>query len=245
MLTEWQHELTAAGSDEKRKVLERFFKTGPGEYGEGDKFIGVTVPANRAISKKYHTSDMDEILAMIDSDVHEFRLAGLLVLVERYKKTKAREEKERIAALYLGHCHKANNWDLVDLSAPYIVGEELAEGRGKGVTDGLLASGNLWRERVAIVSMLTLIRKGNIETPMATATKLLGHPHDLIKKATGWVLRECGKKNPEALRHYLKEHIGRVSTTTLSYAIERFDKAEQKQWREERKQPQGGIIKIS
>ena len=236
MITEWQNELRAKGSEEKRKVLERFFKTGPGEYGEGDRFIGVTVPANRSISKKYHSADMSDILGMIDSDIHEFRLAGLLALVERYRKAKAPEEKERIAKFYLEHCHKANNWDLVDLSAPYIIGEEIAAGRLEGVTEELLASGNLWRERVAIVSTLTLIRKGDIETPMATASRLSGHPHDLIKKATGWVLRECGKKNQEALRRYLRENIGRMPAITLSYAIEKFDKTEQKQWREKRKE---------
>lgn len=235
MLAEWQNELIAEGSEEKRKVLERFFKTGKGEYGEGDRFIGVTVPANRAISKKYHKSSMEEILAMIESDIHEFRLAGLLALVERYKKAKGTDEKGKITDFYLEHCHKANNWDLVDLSAPYILGEELAKGRRREVSEQLLASGNLWRERVAIVSTLALIRKGDIETPLATASRLLGHPHDLIKKATGWVMRECGKKDSESLRRFMKENIGRIQAITMSYAIEKFDKAEQKQWREERK----------
>lgn len=153
-VAKWQQELQAAAQPGKTAILSSFFKTGKGEYGEGDTFIGVTVPANRAVSRRYAWLSLDEISEMIDSEVHEFRLGGMLALVERYRKARTDADRNAVVDFYLANGHKANNWDLVDLSSPYILGAEIAAGRRTGQIDRLIASGNLWRQRIAMVSML-------------------------------------------------------------------------------------------
>lgn len=232
-LMQWQQELRVAAKPEKTAILSGFFKTGKGEYGEGDIFIGLTVPDNRSISRRYSALAFADIAEMINSHVHEFRLAGMLALVERYKTAKKHpEQREAVVEFYLANGHKANNWDLVDLSSPYILGHEIAEGRHIEDIDRLIESGNLWLQRIAMVAMLNPVMKhGDTSLATATASRLISHPHDLMRKAVGWVMREVGKKDAATLRGFLAEHISVISATTLSYATEKFSREERMQWR--------------
>lgn len=235
-LRQWTAELEAAGNSEKIEILSRFFKTGKGEYAEGDRFIGVTVPVNRAISRRYACSSFDDIAVMISSDIHEFRLSALLALVERYEKLKHREQRDETTDFYLSVGHKADNWDLVDLSAPKILGEEIAAGRRLSDLERLIESDCLWHNRIAMVSMLTpVMRYRQTDMALDIAERFISHPHDLMRKAVGWVLREIGKKDIEALRGFLAANISRISAITLSYATEKLPSHERAEWRRMRK----------
>ena len=238
MLENWKHQLKEKAKPEKIDDLMRFFKTGPGEYAEGDIFIGLNVPDNRAISKKYFDAPIDIIDAMIDDPVHEHRLAGLLALVERYRKTKDQDERNNIAKHYVDICHKANNWDLVDLSTEYILGREILEGRCLDEIDRLSKSDNLWEKRVAIVATLTPVRKGQLDLAFELCHNYITLPHPLLRKAVGWVLRECGKKDQARLEKFIKNHIPEISATTLSYATEKFNPEQRKFWQLERRKAQ-------
>lgn len=241
-LSQWNKLLLEKADSERISELSRFFKCGPGEYGEGDVFIGLSVPDNRRIARYFYGLPLDSIQQMLDSPIHEFRLSALLALVERYKKLKTPEHRKETVQFYVANCHKANNWDLVDLSAPYIIGNEVREERLPGVIDALIASGNLWRQRVAVVSMLTLIRDDMLALPLDTARKMLGHKHMLIKKSVGWILREIGKRDLGLLKDFINTNIGDFSAVTLSYAIEKFDKEEQNEWRTMRKSKEQSLI---
>ena len=235
MTTEkWKAALREAANPAKTPVLQRFFKTAPGEYAEGDVFIGLTVPANRAISRPYHILPVAEIAAMLTDPVHEFRLAGFLALVEKYRKARTDSERDAVADFYLAHGHHADNWDLVDLSSPYILGEEIAAGRRLDALPALLASDCLWRQRIGVVAMLTPIRRGQLDLPLQVCAQMLGHGHDLMRKATGWVLREIGKKDEGMLRAFLDANIGALSSITLSYATERLDPESRRRYRQMR-----------
>lgn len=235
MLKIWQDELTASASPEKIADYSRFFKTAPGEYAEGDSFIGLSVPDNRRISKKYFQADLQTINAMLDSEIHEFRLAGFIALVERYRKAKTDSDRQAIAKFYLDNSHKADNWDLVDLSAEYIIGEELLSGRSADDILRLSASTLLWHRRVAIVSTLMPVRKGHLDEAFEMCRRLISDTEPLMRKAVGWVLRECGKKDRARVDSFLENHIGLISAITLSYAIEKHTPEERSQWREKRK----------
>lgn len=226
----------AVAHAEKVTDLMRFFKTGPGQYGEGDRFAGIYVPDNRKVSKRYYALTFTEIESMLNHPVHEFRLASLLALVERYRKVKRNDDERRATVdFYLANAHKANNWDLVDLSTEYILGEEIACGRRTKELQPLLTSDSLWRQRVAVVAMLTPIRRNQLELPFATASQMLEHPHELMQKATGWILREAGKKDEQQLRTFLTEHISSIASITLSYATERLPLADRQHFRQMRK----------
>lgn len=231
MITQWQNELMDASQPERKEIFQRFFKTGKGEYGEGDIFIGLTVPANRSISKKYFDRPLDEISAMLSSPVHEHRLGALLALVEKYKKAKSDSDRNTVADFYISICRLANNWDLVDLSAPYILGCELAAGKHHDTVRRLAASESLWERRTAVVATLTCVRHMQLDLALEMCLKTLEDPEPLMRKATGWVLREAGKKDITALRRFLSDNIGRISSTTLSYATEKFTPAERAELR--------------
>lgn len=235
MLKIWQDELTASASHDKIADLSRFFKTAPGEYAEGDRFIGLSVPDNRRISKKYFLADMSIITAMLDSEIHEFRLAGFLALVERYRKAKTDTDRRAITKFYLDNCNKADNWDLVDLSAEYIIGEELLAGRSANDILRLSSSPLLWHRRVAVVSTLMPVRKGRLDEAFEMCHRHISDTEPLMRKAVGWVLRECGKKDRRRLELFLDQHIDSISATTLSYATEHFSPAEREYWRTSRK----------
>lgn len=231
MITQWQNELMDAAQPERKEIFQRLFKTGKGEYGEGDIFIGLTVPANRSISKKYFDRPLDEISAMLASPVHEHRLGALLAIVEKYKKAKSDSDRKAVADFYISICRLANNWDLVDLSAPYILGRELAAGKHHDTVRRLAASESLWERRTAVVATLTCVRHAQLDLALEMCLKTLEDPEPLMRKATGWVLREAGKKDITALRRFLSDNIGRISSTTLSYATEKFTPAERAELR--------------
>lgn len=226
---EWIAALKPYENEEKKKVLSQFFKTGKGEYGEGDVMVGICVPDNRRVARTAAMSDFTVIEEMLTHEVHEYRLSALLALVERYKKAAA-TDKEEIVRFYLSHTACINNWDLVDLSAPYILGAEML--RTSDITPALrlAESTDMWQQRIAIVSMLTFIRAGRFDTPLQIVTQLLHTPHDLLRKANGWALRELGKQNEALLCQFLEQHAATMPRTTLRYAIERLDPARKRHY---------------
>ena len=223
MIKIWQEELRQAANPEKIKIFMSFFKTGKGEYDEGDKFIGLSVPENRRVAKKYFNAEFSIIDEMLKSEIHEFRLSGFLALVERYKKCKNIEEQNCIVDFYVTRGTFANNWDLVDLSAPYILGSHMLINPNPALLDNLSFSHNLWLQRIAIVSTLTLIRNNQFDDTLRLAIRYLPHSHPLIHKATGWMLREIGKKDEKILLEFLENYTLKMSRTTLRYAIERLN----------------------
>lgn len=231
--TEIEKRMEGMRDEAQRQVLMRFFKTGKGQYGEGDEFLGLKVPQTRALVKEIRgeVSD-DEIERLLESRYHEVRLCGFLLMVEEMKRAKLHPERRReIAELYLRHGRRANNWDLVDLSAPYIVGEYLLDVEAeRSVLYRLAASDNLWEQRIAIVSTMMLIRHGQMDATLTIAALYLTHGHDLIHKATGWMLREVGKRDRAALVAFLEAHYAEMPRTALRYAIERFPADERSSW---------------
>lgn len=212
-------------TEEKRLFLPRFFKTGQGQYGEGDKFLGVAVPDTRKVAKAYRGKagweDLDQLLA---SEYHEVRLCGLLIMVARYPKA-VEEERQRLFDFYLSRTDRINNWDLVDISAPAIVGKHLLH-RSREPLYRMAESPLLWDNRIAMVSTLTFIRAGELDDTYALAAKLTSHPHDLMHKAVGWMLREAGKRDPRRLYDYVENHRREMPRTLLRYAIEKFSPEE-------------------
>ncbi len=199
---------------------QRYFKTGVGEYGEGDIFIGVTVPHMRAVAKKYVSLPYSEVRKLLASPIHEQRFVALEILVFKYERG---EEQEKIVNFYLKHRKHINNWDLVDTSAPYILGHWLLQ-HEHSVLDTLVHSKHLWDRRIAIVSTLVLIRAGAYTETLRLAEILLTDTHDLMHKATGWMLREVGKKSEKTLTDFLDIHASHMPRTMLRYAIERLTK---------------------
>ncbi len=226
MLNSLISELQEKSSKEKAELYQRFFKTGEGEYGEGDVFIGLTMPQQREIAKKYFNLSLPKIQELLKSKIHEHRMTGLIILTEKYKKSNDRE-KENIFGFYLKNTKHINNWDLVDLSAPNIVGDYLLN-KDKKILYDLVHSKDLWEKRIAIVSTYTFIRAGEFEDVLAISEILLEDKHDLIHKAVGWMLREVGKKDEDVLKIFLKGNYKKIPRTTLRYAIEKFDEGERK-----------------
>jgi len=228
MLNNLKKEIEKAGSPGQAEILQRFFKTGKGEYGEGDVFLGIKVPVQRSIAKKYYGLSLLKIKELLKSKIHEHRLVGLLILDGKYKKAGA-EEKENIFNFYLQNLKNVNNWDLVDLSAPNIVGNFLFK-RDKKILYKLARSENLWERRIAIISTFTFIREEEFGDALAISELLLNDKHDLIHKAVGWMLREVGKKDLEILESFLKQHYKKMPRTMLRYAIEKFEEGKRKSY---------------
>ncbi len=233
--------LTSLRNDVQRDHLMRFFKTGAGEYGEGDEFLGLKVPQTRAIVKETRGEvELSEIEKLLYSRWHEVRLCGFLLLVEKMSKNMPRRKEPavekranrlEIVDFYLRHARQANNWDLVDLSCPYILGKSLfMEDLDYNVLPRLAGSDNLWEQRIAIVSTIELIRNDIFEPTLQIADKLIDHPHDLIHKAIGWMLREIGKRNERILVDYLEKRYAMLPRTSLRYAIERMPEGERAYW---------------
>ena len=199
----------------------RFFKTGPGEYGHGDRFLGIRVPTLRKLAREFRAAPVAVALALLRSPLHEERLLALLILVTGYVRGTPAEQ-QRIYEQYLKHVPKhVNNWDLVDSSAPYIVGAHLAD-RDRRVLYELARSPHLWSRRVAIVATFWLIKKGSFEDALAIAEQLLDDREDLIHKATGWMLREVGNRERAVAERFLRRHCRDMPRTMLRYAIEKF-----------------------
>jgi 3-methyladenine DNA glycosylase AlkD len=222
-LSDLKKELSAASDPERARNSAWFFKTGEGEYGHGDRFIGLTVPTIRRIAHRYLHLPLTEVAKLLASPIHEHRFAGLEILVAQYE----RGEAQGVFDFYLKHTEFVNNWDLVDTSAPYIVGRHLLT-RPRKILYRLAKSRNLWERRIAIVSTMMFIRAGELDDAFAIARLLLADDHDLIHKAVGWMLREAGKQSKPALLSFLKENYPALPRTTLRYAIERFPVDERK-----------------
>jgi|UniRef100_UPI004025739D hypothetical protein len=223
-----QRELETYADPVKREYLPRFFKTGKGEYGEGDKFLGVVVPNTRTVAKQHKDAPFAVMAELLQSQWHECRLCALLMLVERFKKSSEKERK-LIYDFYLSQTARINNWDLVDLSAPGIVGEYLKDKSRDDLyrlADGAL----LWEQRIAVVSTYTLIKNGDFTDILALSERLLHHPHDLMRKAVGWMLREMGKRDKDLLVQFLEKHSKVMPRTMLRYAIEKFPEEERKEF---------------
>lgn len=220
--------LKQAAHEEKIPHLLRFFKTGPGQYAEGDLFIGLNNPEVRAFVKSYRTLSLEIVQRLVPSPFHEIRLFALLILVAQYKKADA-DKKETIYHLYLKNTRYINNWDLVDLSAPEIVGEHLLNHDRKILTK-LSKSHSLWEQRIAIISTLTLVRHKMFSDSFTLIEQMMQHPHDLIHKACGWTLREIGKRDREALSEFLMRWKDVMPRTMLRYAIEHYPKEERDVW---------------
>lgn len=226
--------LKQAEDSEKAKLCGRFFKTGKGEYGEGDKFLGINVPSQRKISKEFGDLDMNEIQELLDSGYHEKRVIGLFILIIKYEKAceeKDNKTKKQIFEFYLENAAKnnVNNWDLVDISAPNIVGNYLLD-KNRDILYELVKSNNLWEKRISIISTLAFIRQKDLKDTIKISEILLFDKHDLIHKSVGWMLREAGKRDIEVLRKFLKENYKKMPRTMLRYSIEKFSVNERKEW---------------
>lgn len=216
------HKLLLEQADpEKAAFFPRFFKAGPGEYAEGDKFLGVTVPKQRVIAKaSFANTELPEVIKLLKSEWHDDRLTALFILVLKFQKSDARA-KEHIYDLYLAHTKQVNNWDLVDSSAPYIVGAWLMD-KDRSILYKLVKSDLLWERRIAMVTTLWFIRNDDFGDVIALAEQLLNDKHDLMHKAVGWCLREMGKKAPDLLEDFLEKHATHMPRTALRYSIERL-----------------------
>jgi 3-methyladenine DNA glycosylase AlkD len=221
-------ELHELGNPVRGVHSQRFFKTGPGQYGEGDKFLGLTVPEMRGIVRKYRELDDASALELLDSSWHEERLVALILLVEGYGRGDV-SRRARIHRAYLANTRHINNWDLVDASAGDIVGGHLQAGN-IALLERLARSENLWERRIAIVSTFHFIKRNEFRPTLEIAALLLRDPQDLIHKATGWMLREVGKRDRTALDRFLKKHYRRMPRTMLRYSIERHPERIRKQY---------------
>lgn len=209
---------------DRARDQQRFFKTGKGQYGEGDQFLGVKLPLQRELTKEWWDKlSYDDLSRMLGSNTHEHRMTALLILVRRMERWKSAEKREETARFYLNHLDGVNNWDLVDTSAHKIVGRWLHEsGADRTVLYQLAADEDLWRQRVAVMSTFWFIREGDYADTLKLAELLLPHPHDLIHKAVGWMLREIGNRDLEAECRFLDRFSGEMPRTMLRYAVEKF-----------------------
>ena len=214
-----KEELQKIRDPEKAKNLSKFFKTGKGQYGEGDIFLGIKVPDQRKIARKYSGIPLDDIGLLLKSNIHEFRLTSLLILVQNYRK-KDFDGKKEIVEFYLSHMKNINNWDLVDSSAPYILGDFLLE-KDKSILYRLARSDNLWERRTAVLSTFAFIKNNKFEDSLKIAEILVFDKHDLIHKAVGWMLREIGKRDDRTEEEFLEKYYRKMPRTMLRYAIEK------------------------
>lgn len=220
--------LRKQGDAEIAAHSQRFFKTGPGEYAEGDRFLGIRVPLLRAEAKRHRELPLSESLKLLRSPYHEIRLTALLLLVERFQRGEP-VMQEHVYRHYLEHTSYINNWDLVDSSAPHIVGAHLYR-RDKAMLYRLVASDDLWERRIAVMASFYFIRQHAYSDALALCEMLISDPEDLIHKASGWMLREIGNRDGEVERDFLKRHYRKMARTMLRYAIEKFPQAERQRY---------------
>jgi len=223
-----ERRLRALGDPVRAKHSLRFFRTGPGQYGEGDRFLGLTVPQLRALAREVKDAPLDVLEQLLQSPWHEARLLALLVLVEQHRRGDA-AAREAIHRLYLRNTHRVNNWDLVDCSAAQIVGAHLRES-GRALLGRLARSESLWERRIAMIATADSIKRGDFADALRIAKILLGDEHDLIHKAAGWMLREIGKRDRAAEEEFLRQYAPRMPRTMLRYAIERFPERLRRQY---------------
>ena len=228
MLNDVERALHALANARDAAILQRFFKTAPGEYGEGDQFLGIRVPRLRHLARRFRELPLEQVLNMLRSPWHEERLLALLLLVDLYRRgTDA--ERDAIHRAYLDHTAYINNWDLVDSSAEHIVGGHL-DPRRLTLLDQLAHSGSVWERRIAMLATFHWIKRGEYRPTLRTAKLLMKDPHDLIQKAVGWMLREVGKRDLAVEERFLLEHYRAMPRTMLRYAIERMPEARRRQY---------------
>lgn len=221
-LNNLRREMKSLASKERAAVSQRYFKTGEGEYGEGDIFTGLTVPQSREIAKKYKEISFEEVEELLQSKIHEERLISLYILVFKFK-----NDAKKVFDFYLKNTKYVNNWDLVDSSAHLIVGEYLMD-KPRDLLYSLARSQNLWEKRIAIIATFQFIRKNQFEDTIKIVEMLMNDKHDLIHKAAGWMLREMGKKSEKTLLEFLNKHAQKMPRTMLRYSIEKFKPEQRK-----------------
>jgi len=226
-LSSLKQDLKKLSNPKQAKLLSGFFKTGKGEYGAGDKFLGITVPEQRKIAIKYKHLSLKEVEQLLSSKIHEQRLISLLLLVHNYQNHE--EKRKSIFNFYLKNTNKINNWDLVDLSSHKIIGDFLSD-KDKSILYKLAKSKNIWERRIAIISTANFIQQGRFTDTLEISKILLHDNHDLIHKAVGWMLREVGKKDKSVLEDFLKRHYKKMPRTMLRYSIEKFLESERKKY---------------
>jgi 3-methyladenine DNA glycosylase AlkD len=220
-LTHLRHELRNLGNPAKAELLSRFFKTGNGEYGEGDVFLGIPVPLQRRIAKKYRDLHLNALQKLFASRIHEERLVALLILTMKYRKADS-PDRRVIVEFYLHNTRRINNWDLVDISAANILGDYLLD-KDRTLLSLLAKSDSLWERRIAIIATFAFIRRNEFKETLHISELLLRDTHHLIHKAAGWMLREVGKRDRKTEEQFLSTHCRRMPRTMLRYAVERFD----------------------
>lgn len=223
--------LTELASPEKAASSPRFFKARPGEYAEGDRFLGVTVPNQRKVAAQLW-KDLEEgaLAQLMLHPLHEMRLTGVFILVKKFEKASSESEKKHWVDFYLNHLEGINNWDLVDSSCYQILGRHLYN-QSRDLLYFFAQENHLWKNRIAIVSTLYFVKRGDVADTFALAKILMRHPHDLIHKAVGWLLREAGKQDPMQLHEFLDYNATYMPRTMLRYAIEKLDESEQRVWK--------------
>ncbi len=225
-LTKFKKELKEISNPRQAKILRRFFKTGKGEYGEGDIFLGVKVPDQRKAANKFNELSLKDLEKLLNSKIHEYRMSALFILIKQYEKADEKERK-KIFDFYLKNTKNINNWDLVDISAPKIIGNYLLE-KPRKILYKLAKSNNLWERRIAIISTVAFIRNNEFDDTLKISKILLQDKHDLIHKAVGWMLREVGKRDQKVEEEFLRKHYLKMSRVMLRYAIERFEEKKRK-----------------
>ena len=222
-LTDLLAELETLKDPQRALGSLRYFKTGPGEYAEGDLFLGIEILAQKRLSKKYSNLNLSDLQRLLASKYHDHRSLALSILTLQYAKNKDLQTKEKIYNFYLKNTKNINNWDLVDISAPHIVGQYLLDKPNRKILYQLAKSKNLWEKRIAIITTLTLIKNQDFKDTLAIAEILINDDHDLIHKAVGWMLREVGKKDQTVEEKFLQKHYQTMPRTMLRYAIEKFE----------------------
>lgn len=224
ILKEIKESLAVLSIPEKAAFFPKFFKTGKGEYGEGDLFLGVKVPDQRSVAKEYYSKiNLKELSDLLSSPYHEHRLTALLILISKFEKTKDQVVKDEVVEFYLNHLPHINNWDLVDTSCYKILGRYSFENQKENLLRELSKSNEMWHKRIAVVGTMYYVKKGSFELTKEFVTQNLHHPHDLMHKANGWLLREMGNKNEAQLIDYLNKYYKEMPRTCLRYAIEKLD----------------------
>lgn len=221
-------ELKSLADKDKQQVYRRFFKTGKGEYGEGDVFWGITMPKQREVAKKYLDISLSDIQKLLNSEVHECRMTSLIILTYQFKKASP-DERKKMADFYVRNAKRINNWDLVDVSTPYILGKYLLD-KDRKLLYKFAKSKNLWEKRIAIITTQAFIRERQFQDTLNIAEILLNDEHDLIHKAVGWMLREVGNRDIATEEKFLKKHYKKMPRTMLRYAIEKFPETKRKSY---------------
>jgi len=228
MLDQIKRDLYQLRDPDRGKNLSWFFKTGKGQYGEGDNFLGIPVPEQRKVAKKYVSLSLSELQELLNSKIHEHRFTALVILTSKYRKADE-SGKEEIFDFYFKNTENINNWDLVDLSAPRIVGDYLLN-KERSILPKLAKSNSLWERRISILSTFTFIDNNDFEDALNISELLLHDEHDLIHKAVGWALREIGKRDQTVEERFLAKHYYHMPRTMLRYAIEKFDEKKRKKY---------------